>query len=68
MTLSSSAPQQKPNTFVYTLHNITQTWKNMRPQWLTIVTSRLGVGRGMEKGSGAGKNKNTSKIETDPWY
>jgi len=40
----------------------------MWPQWLTIVTSVLGVERGMEKGSGVGKNKNTSKIETDPWY
>lgn len=37
----------------------------------TVVNNsylRAGGGRGMEKGSGVGKNKNTSKIETDPWY
>lgn len=64
MILSFSAPSPKPNTFVYTLHNITQTW----PQWLTVVTSGLRVERAMEKGRGAGKNKNISKVETDPWY
>lgn len=37
----------------------------------TMVNSsylRAQGGQGMERGSGVGKNKNTSKTETDPWY